>query len=77
MMEIVTSRNVQPHFSYSSDLCQVRAALEESHLDLHEAPLAEILFCLGFFVLYFVEELVHVTCDPKLHQHPCPETVHK
>lgn len=30
-------------------------------------PVSEFVFCLGFFFVYFIEELVHVFLDKKLH----------
>ena len=27
-------------------------------------PMAEIIFMVGFFLVYFIEELVHNFCDP-------------
>jgi len=32
-------------------------------------PLAEIMLAVGFFLIYFIEEFVHTTCDSKLHGH--------
>ena len=32
-------------------------------------PLAEILLAFGFFLIYFIEEFVHTTCDSKFARH--------
>lgn len=32
-----------------------------------ETPVAEIFTCVGFFMIYFIEEIVHLACDEKVH----------
>ena len=41
-----------------------------------ETPYAEIIFCCGFFLSYFIEEFVHFACDSGLHHNEknCGET---
>lgn len=36
-------------------------------LGLKGVPLSEIVFCLGFFFVYLIEELVHIFLDKKVH----------
>ena len=33
--------------------------------NLEEKPMAEIVLCAGFFLIYVIEEVVHGACDPK------------
>ena len=41
-----------------------------SVLDVDVEPLAEIVLCCGFFMIYFVEDLVHICCgDVDHHDH--------
>ena len=35
----------------------------ESEEATEHKPIGEIIFCAGFFLIYFIEELVHRTCD--------------
>jgi len=30
-------------------------------------PIAEIILMIGFFLIYFIEEFVHLLCDSELH----------
>ncbi len=46
---------------------QVRESIESTSYDLDGNPAAEIFFCCGFFLIYFIEELVHCLCDSKVH----------
>ena len=41
-----------------------------------EENLAEIFVCLGFFMIYFIEEFVHSTCDRKISAEHCEEEDH-
>ena len=41
-----------------------------------EENLAEIFVCLGFFMIYFIEEFVHSTCDRKISVEHCEEEDH-
>ena len=34
---------------------------------LHDRPFAEIFTCLGFFFIYFIEEIVHFFVDSSVH----------
>ena len=47
---------------YSANF-QVRENLE--NLDADTKALAEIMVCCGFFLIYFVEEIVHIFYEPK------------
>ena len=47
----------------------MRENIEVSEVELDGLPLAEILFCVGFFLIYFVEELVHSFLDSSIHNH--------
>lgn len=38
--------------------------------------LGETILCLGFFLIYFVEELVHFACDSSLQHDHCDEEDH-
>lgn len=49
---------------------EIFASLEEQDYIPHIGkgiPLSEFVFCLGFFFVYFIEELVHVCLDRKIH----------
>lgn len=43
------------------------------HVNLHGIPPSELVFCLGFFFVYLIEELVHLVLDKKTHD----ETLHR
>ena len=46
---------------------QVHETFEEINLlpeGYEHIPMAEIIFMVGFFLVYFIEELVHNFCDP-------------
>lgn len=51
------------------------ASLENKlpHIDLHGIPPSELVFCLGFFFVYLIEELVHLVLDKKAHN----DTLHR
>ncbi len=51
----------------SEVMFQVRESIESTSYDLSWIPAAEIFFCAGFFLIYFIEELVHCACDTKVH----------
>jgi len=38
-------------------------------IDFRGYPIAEILFCCGFFLIYLIEELVHFFLDKSVHEH--------
>ncbi|KAK7081991.1 hypothetical protein SK128_002096 [Halocaridina rubra] len=40
-----------------------QTAMEENYLAETEYPIAEIMMCVGFFVVYFIEETVHTCLD--------------
>ena len=44
-------------------LFQVRASFESTRYDFDGIPVAEITFVCGFFLIYFIEEMVHCICD--------------
>lgn len=49
---------------------EIFASLEAKHIIPeigNGIPISEFVFCLGFFFVYFIEELVHVCLDKKLH----------
>lgn len=48
---------------------QVRENLEASLIDFGGAPMAEILLCAGFFLIYLIEESVHFFLDASVHHH--------
>lgn len=50
---------------------QLRESFEEVDIvpEGKEIPLAEIFLVAGFFLIYLIEEIVHSTCDSKLHHH--------
>jgi len=52
-------------------LPELRESFEEADIvpEGKEIPLAEIFLVVGFFLIYFIEEFVHSTCDSKLHHH--------
>ncbi|XP_066151410.1 zinc transporter ZIP1-like [Euwallacea fornicatus] len=37
------------------------------NIDLKGVPISELVFCLGFFFVYLIEELVHMCLDKKVH----------
>ena len=43
---------------FEFELFQIRESFES--LDTGVEPLAEIVLCCGFFLIYFVEEVVHI-----------------
>jgi len=55
-------------------LPEVRESLEAAFEG--EENLAEIFVCLGFFMIYFIEEFVHSTCDRKISAEHCEEEDH-
>ena len=55
------------HFLPTSFGFQVRESIESTSYDLHAVPAAEIFFCCGFFLIYFIEEFVHCICDGRVH----------
>ena len=53
--------------NYNSILSpQTRENFENSGIDFHEKPLAEILLIGGFFLIYFLEEIVRLFCADAL-----------
>ena len=58
---------------------QVRENLEAAEIEaLHEKPWAEILTCFGFFLIYFIEEIVHFFTDSGVaHDHSETIQVHR
>lgn len=51
-------------------LPEVREDLEEANIEfLVEKPCAEIFMAIGFFLIYFIEEMVHYFLDAKVHHH--------
>ena len=51
---------------------QVHETFEEINLlseGYEHIPMAEIIFMVGFFLVYFIEELVHNFCDPEKYVH--------
>ena len=51
---------------------QVHETFEEINLlseGYEHIPMAEIIFMIGFFLVYFIEELVHNFCDPEKYVH--------
>ena len=55
--------------SFVHMLPEVRESIESTSYDLHGIPAAELVFCCGFFLIYFVEELVHCLCISTTHSH--------
>ena len=53
---------------------QLRENLEESEIDFMGVPMAEILVCAGFFLIYFIEECVHFFLPSGEYHHNC-ETI--
>jgi len=41
----------------------------DAGIDFRGYPVAEILFCCGFFLIYLIEELVHFFLDKSVHEH--------
>ena len=56
------------HFSDSAPF-QVRENL--ASLDVETEALAEIMVCCGFFLIYFVEEIVHTCIGSQLNEYGC------
>ena len=54
---------------YKLFLIQVGENLEASGIDFKGYPMAEILLCCGFFLIYLIEELVHFFLDSDVHEH--------
>ena len=57
---------------YFGILIQIRETFEGADIwpdGQEHLPLAEIFLAIGFFLIYFIEEFVHTTCDSKLHGH--------
>ena len=46
-------------------LSQIRENFEVLEVDIE--PLAEIVMCCGFFMIYFVEEIVYICCGDSVH----------
>ena len=40
-------------------------------------PIAEIILMIGFFLIYFIEEFVHLLCDSELHGNARDHAVEK
>ena len=55
------------HFLTTRFGFQVRESIESTSYDFHGIPVAEIFFCCGFFLIYFIEEFVHCICDGRVH----------
>ena len=55
--------------SFIHMLPEVRENIEASGLDFEGAPMAEILLCAGFFLIYLIEEGVHFCLDSDVHHH--------
>ena len=53
--------------SFVHMLPEVRESFEGTSYNLHGVPAAELCFCCGFFLIYFVEELAHCVCAGKHH----------
>ena len=53
-------------------LPECREEMEEAQKSLGVSWLAEVIFCAGFFLVYLVEEIVHLT----LHRTPHREQIH-
>ena len=53
-------------------LPEIREGMEEAQKSLGVSWLAEVIFCAGFFLVYLVEEIVHLT----LHRTPHREQIH-
>ena len=52
--------------------------MESLTYDFGGIPAAEIIFCVGFFLIYLIEEMAHCVCDAKLHsENDGPMQVHK
>ena len=53
--------------------------MEAANLEaLHEKPWAEILTCFGFFLIYFIEEIVHFFMDSGVgHDHNETIQIHR
>lgn len=50
---------------------------DEDHKSFEDFPLAETFLCLGFFLIYLIEEIVNTSCDKSKafgHAHIHPET---
>ena len=48
---------------------QVRENIEESGMNFNGVPMAEILICAGFFLIYLIEEMVHFLLGSEIHPH--------
>merc|ERR1719400_1614029 len=55
--------------SFIHMLPEVRENIEESGIDFGGPPMAEILLCSGFFLIYVIEESVHFFLDSGVHHH--------
>jgi len=60
--------------SFIHILPELRENLEESEIDFMGVPMAEILVCAGFFLIYFIEECVHFFLPSGEYHHNC-ETI--
>lgn len=56
-------------------LPEVRETFAGSGIDLHEKPVAEILTCVGFFLVYLIEELALACSSNHHHHHHTPELI--
>jgi hypothetical protein len=58
---LILSRTTFSHpVKHACFVIKVRENLSSLHLDVQ--PLAEILVSCGFFLIYFIEEIVHIAC---------------
>lgn len=56
---------------------EIKRLTEEGKLPSFEPPLAELVFCTGFFFVYMVEELVHACLDRNTHHHEDEAVLHR
>lgn len=55
--------------SFIHMLPEVRENIEQSGMNFNGVPMAEILICAGFFLIYLIEEMVHFLLGNEIHPH--------